>query len=265
MKGLIAYYSTTGNTALLCRSIAERLPAAGFVLHDVSKDGGFDPEAFGLVGFATFADELRAPELMEAFIASRTTAKRTCAFVLNSYGSISGRTLDDLAGAAGRAGYRVIAGASIHMPENYPPIIRMGLPFGGQPGPRQAAKLSRLIGRIEESLPAIESGGNVRELRRRRLASALPLPARFLTRAQLGEIEFDMEKCTRCMRCANGCPKRAISFSGGFSVDREACQACWKCYNLCPTNALHGTKFKRGFQYRPDAAALLGRLGGAKE
>lgn len=262
MKGIIAYYSTTGNTALVCRHLAAKIPSAGFELLDASKDGGFDPDGYDVVGFATFADELRVPELMERCIASRKSSKGTRAFVLNTYGSISGRTLDDMAQAARRSGYRVIAAASIHMPENYPPMIRMGLSFRGQPGGRQAAKLRRFIARIEGSLPAIEAGADVKEVRLGRRPPLLPLPARFLSRTQLGEVEFDADACTRCLRCVEGCPSRAIRFADRPSVDREACRACWKCYNLCPSGAVRGTKFGSGFRYRLDAAELLRRLGG---
>jgi ferredoxin len=260
VKGIIAYYSTTGNTALLCRAIKMKIPSIDFQLHDMTKDGGFDPLAYDLVGFATFADEMRIPELMDRFIVASRVSKPVYAFVFNTFGSISGRTLDDLVRAADLAGYRVIAADSFHMPENFPPIIKTGLSFKGQPDDRQAKRLNRFIGRIETIRFRIEAGEEVRGIRRSRMLSRFPLPPRFLARTLLGAIEFDLEKCTRCMRCVKGCPSQAIRFSDGFVVDRAACRSCWKCYNLCPTNAVHGTKFKNGFQYRPDAAALLGRL-----
>jgi len=260
MKGIIAYYSTTGNTALVCRFVKAQMPSIDFDLHDVTKDGGFDPAGYGIVGFATFADELRIPELMRAFISSLRTGRGSHAFVFNTFGSISGRTLNDLVRAAGLAGFGVIAAASIHMPENYPPIIKTGLAFEGQPDARQGARLRRFIDGIDAGIRRIREGKDVRTIRPSGLISMLPLPPRFLTRMQSGSFECDTEKCTRCMSCVAGCPRRAITFSDRIVVDRNACRFCWKCYNICPANAIRGTKFGSGFQYRPDAARLRERL-----
>jgi phosphoadenosine phosphosulfate reductase len=41
------------------------------------------------------------------------------------------------------------------------------------------------------------------------------------------------EMCTECGICAKGCPKKAISISGGFKVDRKKCVMCGKCERSC--------------------------------
>jgi len=250
MKGLIAYYSTTGNTKKLCELIQRSIPEITFDLVAVSQGTKIAVNDYDIFGFATFADELRIPELMKDFFTANKTDVEKPSFVLNTYGSISGRTLTDLISFSRKSGYAVINAISVHTPENFPPMIKRGLSFGDQPSKGQIKKLKAFIGSLRENIQSVLAFKSVRQIKANALLSHFPLPRRFMAGNGLGELRCDPKKCTACKLCERDCPSRAITFAEQFSVDDTKCQKCWKCYNKCPTNAIYGTNFPEGYQYK---------------
>jgi len=123
MRGLICYYSGTGNTKLACEAIAERAAAIDFELLDITQEDIPDLTALDLIGFATWADFLNPPQRMKIFLESLPRQSQVPAFVFNTYGGFSGRTLATLDHWARDRGFHVIAGHSLHTPENYPPMM----------------------------------------------------------------------------------------------------------------------------------------------
>ena len=125
MKGVIYYYSGAGNTKLACRYIAGNV-AIPFDLVDVVKEKQIDLEPYDVVGFATFTDFLGPPHLFQAFVEGLPRQEGKLAFVFNTYGARSGRTLRILEKRGAAKGFVVIAGHSLHTPECYPPMIARG-------------------------------------------------------------------------------------------------------------------------------------------
>ncbi len=57
----------------------------------------------------------------------------------------------------------------------------------------------------------------------------------------LGEVAFDMEKCSRCGMCAKVCPGAAIAFDGRPSMKpfpENQCMFCGCCAAVCPKDAV---------------------------
>lgn len=55
--------------------------------------------------------------------------------------------------------------------------------------------------------------------------------------------------CTRCGRCMEVCPERAISFADGcYHTDNQKCTDCGKCREQCPQSALR----KEGYEMEPE-------------
>ena len=50
---------------------------------------------------------------------------------------------------------------------------------------------------------------------------------------------IDKEKCTGCMKCAEGCPLDAIVLSGDKAeINYDICGECGACTSFCPKNAI---------------------------
>lgn len=46
------------------------------------------------------------------------------------------------------------------------------------------------------------------------------------------------EKCIRCLKCIDSCPRKAIIFKDNrIKVDRKLCDLCKKCIDVCPQDA----------------------------
>ena len=66
-----------------------------------------------------------------------------------------------------------------------------------------------------------------------------------------GELIFDVDKCTFCVRCQMDCPSQCITVNrkeATWECDSFACVYCGICSDVCPDDALHHAE-----AYRPVA------------
>jgi flavodoxin len=188
MKGVICYYSSTGNTRLACRYIARSIQDVAFELFDVTKGKVVALERYDIVGFATFTDFLGPPQFFRAFIEGLARQSGVPAFVFNTYGNLSGRTLKVLDRMATAKGFQVIAGHSLHTPESYPPMIARGKGNEQAPDGREMAAFNGFVSDLSHLLGGLEAG---EALKRRRirvglLNSVLPTFPRTAARKNMG-------------------------------------------------------------------------------
>ncbi|WP_026884163.1 glycyl-radical enzyme activating protein [Clostridium akagii] len=53
------------------------------------------------------------------------------------------------------------------------------------------------------------------------------------------QITWDKSKCINCLRCLNGCERKAIFLNhGNIQIDYNKCTSCFNCVKFCPNNAL---------------------------
>jgi ferredoxin len=262
MRGVIFYYSGTGNTALACRYLARRLPAA-FELIDVTKARDAGAGSFDMAGFATSTEFWGVPRVLETFIESLPQQDGVPAFALNTFGGASGKAQLILAEEVAAKGFRVLAGHSLRMPENYPPMIAGGMGAPNAPGPKEMAALDSFVSEVASLASDVREGGRVegRKLKVGFVNSLLPRRSRTTARDDMGPKSVDASACTECGQCARECPYGAIRLDPKPVFDMSACHGCWRCYNRCPEHAIYTRKFHGGpFYPRPDDA-LRGKLG----
>jgi len=66
-------------------------------------------------------------------------------------------------------------------------------------------------------------------------------PQKIINRNEIGAVVItDINKCTRCMACANACPMRAIftHLKTGLPIKCDLCGGKPVCIEVCPTGAL---------------------------
>ena len=85
MKGIIYYYSTTGNTKLICELIKRKIKSATFEICSILDDTLNNPDDYDIIGFSCFADELQAPELMKLFIKNNPSKTNKYSFILKLF------------------------------------------------------------------------------------------------------------------------------------------------------------------------------------
>jgi ferredoxin len=262
MRGVICYYSATGNTRLACERVAGGL---GFDvdLVDVMLKRDMDLTPYDVVGLAVPTDFGGMPKLFETFLAGLPEQEGKPAFVLNTYGFASGRVLRDLVEQADGRGFTVMGAHSLHTPENYPPMIRIGLGSPDQPKPNVVRDLDAFAARMarESVRMRSEAGAKPERPRLGAMSAISPRTPRTKARDDMGGKSVDSELCTECGICATGCPYDAIVLDPKPVFDMTRCYGCWRCYNRCPEHAIRTARFA-GPYYAEPSVEMKARLRG---
>lgn len=256
MKGIVCYYSGSGNTKLACRYIAGRMTNTELDIFNIITDGIPALEKYDIVGFATFTNFWGVPYIARTFMEKLPLQDSKPAFVFNTYGFISGRTLRMLDELADVKGFKVIAGHSLHTPESYPPMIARGMGNEQAPSEKEMVSFNRFISELDQLVYRINNGEELPRMRIKiGLLNSLLLPSSpDKARKEMGEKFVDDEICTECGLCEKLCPYKAIKCTPMPIFDLNICCGCWTCYNHCPVKAIYTKKYRGVGHYpRPNA------------
>jgi len=261
IKGRICYYSGSGNTRLACQYIAGKVTNASLDLLNAVRYSDPQLDEYDIVGFATFTDFGGVPYLMEQFI-KQLEGQNKYAFVFNTYGFASGKTLKHLDRLATVQGFRVIAGYTLHTPESYPPMVVRGRGAENAPGEEKMEKFEDFISALDQMLSDIQAG---KEVSGQKVGigfrnSLMPAFSRTRARKDMGEKFVDESLCTECGTCRKLCPYDAIELNPKPVFDMGKCYGCWSCYNHCPEKAIYTMKFRGVGHYPRPNEMLKGKL-----
>ncbi|MEW6517642.1 MAG: EFR1 family ferrodoxin [candidate division FCPU426 bacterium] len=256
MRGLVCYYSSTGNTRLVSRYAARKLAAAEWTLCDLIQEAAPDLNPFGAVMFVCPTDFWSVPERVIRFIRSLPLQTGRPAFVLATYGMMGAFALRDLGRLVRKRGFKIIGAAPFHTPENYPPLIVQGLGMKQSPSEEELRRFDRELSQWNARLQDAAAGRPVRALKPGEgLASLLPAPGRATARRDMGEKFVDESLCSQCGTCQKGCPYQAIQLAPFPAFNQAVCYGCWRCFNRCPKKAIYTKKFREQGRYpRPEPA-----------
>lgn len=253
MKGIICYYSSTGNTRLACKYVAGNIEVP-FDLVDVVKSRKVDLEPYDVVGFATFTDFGGPPHLFQTFMEGLPQQRGKLAFVFNTYGFMSIKTLRILARTAAAKGFHVIAGHSLNTPESYPPMIARGRGAEEAPDEQRMRDFDAFVSTLGQLLEMAKNGQAIERSRVRvgLLNSILPARSRTTARQDMGAKYVDESLCSECGTCEKGCPYGAIRLDPRPIFEMSKCYGCWRCYNRCPEHAIYTEKYRGPYYPKPN-------------
>lgn len=253
MKGLICYFSTTGNTLLACRYLARKVKNIDFDLYDITQNGLPDLDSYQVIGFAAFADFFSPSALICDFIHRLPQQNHKYAFIFNTYGNINGQTLKVLRDLVAKKGFTVIAGHALHTPENYPPMISRGISRAKAPNQRELEHFESFITHFDLLLHDLVQGKTLPEAKIKiGFNRILPPPSREFARKAMGEKLVNLELCTACGICKKHCPYQAIELQPKPTFNSTKCYGCWSCFNHCPTHAIYTKQIKSGHYPKPN-------------
>lgn len=251
MKGILFYYSGSGNTKLASQYLTGKLTNCEFELVDIHRDTIPDTQGYDVVAFATFCDHWGVPQRFIDFIESQQVAAEKPAFVFATYGFIVGKTLLHLGEMATASGFKVVEAHSFHTPESFPPLIARGMGKEKYPTAGDLKRFHRFIDQLDEKLGQLKAGTEVPQAKisigMNRMLRAFP---RTQPRKVMGEKYVDESLCTECGICKENCAYGAIELAPKPIFDMEKCYGCWACFNHCPSKAIYTEKF-RGVGHYP--------------
>lgn len=266
LKGLIYYYSSTGNTKLAAEYIASNLRGIDFEFVDAvkaEKRGGGPKYQADFVGFATYTDKLSAPKFFKNFIKKLPVAAGIKAFVFNTCGLFTGRTVPHLKKAAEEKGFEVIGGYSIKAPENHPVFISMGFSGEDSPSAEEKEGLDRFISRLQGAVDSISQGKIVEKYPYNAgfVNSILPPIPGAVLRFALGRILVQYDACSGCGKCKTLCPVGAITMKENRpEISHDKCNRCYACFNRCSKDALYNEKNPNIPRYGGPKGAFLEKM-----
>lgn len=261
MRGLICFYSGTGNTRLACQYAANKLPLADWTLCDILREPAPDPAAYDVVLFACFTDFWGMPERMIRFIRALPRQQDRPALILITFGMVSVFALRNLGRLARKQGFKLVGAASLHTPENFPPLIVQGMGMKQSPSAAELQSFNRELSLWNERLKDLNARRPVKALKPGEgLLSWLPAPGRLTARKNMGEKFVDESLCVKCGTCQKGCPYLAIKLAPFPTFDQTLCYGCWRCFNRCPKKAIYTKKFRGQGHYPQPEPALAEKL-----
>ncbi len=263
MKGIICYYSGSGNTRLACDYLSRKITSADFELYNIVKKATPDFGKYDIAGFATFTDFGAPPQYMYSFVENIAPQAGKNAFVLNTYGFISFKTLPALRDLVESAGFGVFAGYSLHTPESYPPMRKKGRDYDSAPNPKELKAFDEFAAQLDAAIGEMKSGKSIKheKIKSPAIFALIPGYSRKKAKSDFGIQNVNAALCNECGVCAKGCPYEAIALDPKPVFDHEKCRGCWYCYNHCKPKAIYTKKFKGDFQYPRPSDEMRRKLG----
>lgn len=263
LKGIICYYSATGNTRLICNKLAVFLDHFSVKLCDMQNSSPIHPEEYDFFGFATPVEFFGLPYLTQQWIkAIPKITERKLAFILLTHGSIPGTALLQMKDLVEEQNFRVFAGHTLHCPENYPPLRSKGFKSAKSPRDKELKRFLMFSYILRDMLISASKGTELLEAKFRLglLNYFFNLPDPNAARRMMGFKYIDEALCTHCGICAQECPHQAVQLESFPVFSEESCRGCWKCYNRCPVKAIYTRNLRGSGHYREPAAFFHDRL-----
>jgi flavodoxin/NAD-dependent dihydropyrimidine dehydrogenase PreA subunit len=279
MNPVIFYFSGTGNTRYVARSIATCLDGPPIVrsiesITPAEADGLIEEASLVGIGYPIYASDL--PQPMKDFLLALGPHPGKHVFVFCTQWMYSG----DGARAATRylrhSGFSIRFAEHFRMPDDIS-VSAIRFPYTNDPA-RIRRVLSRADARADIFARRIRGAParSVLHLLRPRRRGFNPL-SRFLGWFQRvpfratfdrwrDDISVDLDRCTRCGLCTRLCPSGNMTFdaaSDSFPT-RGTCVICMRCYDFCPVAAVVYLKkphdLRRGDPYRGPEPTTLADL-----
>jgi len=254
MKGIIYYFTGTGNSLAAARKIAATIgdcvpePIASYR----NAIGPIIPEA-ERVGIVCPVYDAGLPVIVAEFAGRLDLSQVAYTFAVVTMGGTGVSALHQLNNILReRQGRALDAGFAVKMPGNFPPVSRP--PAGEKQDHILAAadaRLAEIAGIIKGNIAAPPGFSPLSSLMQRIMYPPFAKNLHGMDKA------FSVsDACTACGTCAQVCPTGNIIMEHDRPSWQHRCELCVACLHFCPTEAIQlemmqGTK-GRGRYHHPD-------------
>ncbi len=242
MKTIIYYFSGTGNSLMIARSLAEAIGGAEVVsIPSVIGQEKIAPQADN-VGIVFPVYMFGAPLMVSKFI-KKLEAQDKYIFAIANYGGTQGAALKQIKDELEACGMKLSSGFGLVMPANY-------TPFGGaMPQEKQKA----IFKKEKEKIDFIAHVVMGQKEERAEVSNPLMLwIGKFVfnyCKPKINGMDKDFwtdEKCSGCGICERVCPVSNIVMENGKPKWCSRCEQCFACLQWCPEAAIQCGKQTQG-------------------
>ncbi|AZV55186.1 EFR1 family ferrodoxin [Clostridium sp. AWRP] len=238
MKGILYYFSGTGNTKWVADRFKEK-----FQFYNIDIDLAYiqsveerkiEKYDFIIIGFPVHWK--LPPKIVTNFLNRlNNTKENTRAIVYSTQGASSSSASCFVAGCLKKKGYVPDIQVSIKMPNNF--YFFIGKKYNESEIENLLVSVDKKITNIVESFI---KGRIVKESNSLiRLQFSKVLHSVFKGRVpKLSRNISSTKDCVKCGLCLRNCPQGNITFENGHAVFHSKCILCLRCIHICPINAI---------------------------
>lgn len=244
----IYYFSATGNSLVVARSLADSLGAKLLPIVPFLKTAEVktEAEAVGLV-FPIY--DFKVPPVVEAFVKKISKLESRYVFAVATFGFLAQKALVKFDKTLGSCGGTLSCGFIVHMPNNGIVTDQMTSKRKKAIEQEWNAKLKEITDLVKNRKPGkiettnyftnfILNGSFVRTLPK---LFGLMSHVAVHGWASLGFVSG--ENCTSCGTCTRVCPMDNITLVDGRPSWGKDCAFCFACLQWCPQQAIQAGQF----------------------
>ena len=235
------FFSLTGNTGKIARSISLVIERAGHAVQEmsISEAGGSAVRDADVIGLGTPVHAWGLPLHLEDDLGRLPGLRDKPVFIFITYGHNPGNTLAHLWDVVEKGGGRILAGFQQLCSDNHYHLMRYRI-NAGRPNAGDLALAEEFGQKIPGMVDDLQSG-ELRPVRPRIQTNLLELSRRLSTRWANREVmakkHYRPEICTSCGECEEICPVGAAHFEP-LPGCGSACTGCTGCAMVCPSGAI---------------------------
>lgn len=240
MSNVIYYFTGTGNSLAVAKSIASQLGDTKLLKID-SRQTQKDAAEYERVGFVFPVYYYKMPVFMEEFVKNLKLASQQYLFGVATYGGARGLSLVSLRELLNSMGYSLNGEFSVLMPGNY--IVQYGaFPdiFNNYLIKISDKKIKNISSSVRQKIKSEPADPRSFE----RLYLKGEKQERNIHNQRLGFAAKDKgfsadENCSGCGTCSAVCPVQNITMTEGKPEWNHRCEQCVACIQWCPKNSIN--------------------------
>ncbi len=248
----IFYFSTTGNSLYVARTIAGKLGETEIISIPKVIKGQIntDSESVGII-FPVYAWGL--PRIVAEFTEKLKLNKNQYVFAIATCIEMPGATLGQLNKILNKNGSHLNAGFLIR--ENFRPNSDNEMSIVKFIKKATKIKPIQLKGRLQEITDILKNKKKHKLEMSAKMAQILgnSFHKVAIKKYMAADLNYKLdEKCNLCGICIKICPRENIKMENGKILWNQNCEGCQGCYQWCPKEAIHltdGTDIKVGYHH----------------